>query len=526
MMAMKATSVCAGAPDEREHAWYATGLAVVLYIAAARLLLLLLTASRYGYFGDELYFLACSEHLDWGYVDMPPLLPLLTRIERAAGGDSLLSLRFLPALAGSAKVVLTGLTARELGARRFGMALAATASAVAIVYLGIDHLLTMNAFEPVLWMGCAYVLIRLIKTGNEKLWLWFGLLAGLGLENKYSILVFGFGIFIALLVTPERRFLRSRWFWLGGALAFLIFLPNLVWNVRHHFPFVELTRNIAASGRDIRPGPLDYLWQQMLMLSPLIFPVWLVGLLFLLLGREGRRYRLLGWTYLVALAVFMGARSKNYYLAPAYPMLLAAGAVWIERVRLGRAYAWLKPVGAVVMAAGSLVFAPIMLPVLSPEQYLRYQETLPFALPATERSHMAALLPHHYAWQFGWEEMVAAVARVYNSLPPEERAKTAIAAENYAEAGAIDLWGPRYGLPKAISGHMNYWLWGPRNYTGETLIVIGGRLKDLQQYFGEVQAAAPLHNPYARPSENRPVLLCRRPRINLQQVWPKVKNWD
>ncbi len=514
-------------PDPTEQVpWLTSGPAIVLYIALAKLLLHLLTASRYGYFGDELYHLACGEHLDWGYVDQPPMIALIAWFTRHVLGESLLAVRFLPAVAGTLLVLLTGLITRELGGGRFAQGLSALSVACAGVYLIEDYLFTMNAFEPLFWMGCAYLLIRIIKTGNQKLWIWFGVLGGLGLENKYSMGVFGFAIVVGLLQTPERKALAQKWIWIGGAAAFLIFLPNLVWNFRNDWPFLELMRNIRASGRDVPLGPGEYIVRQIFLMNPASFPVWLAGLLYLFFSPEGKRYRVLAWAFLTTLTVFILLKGKDYYATPVYPVTFAAGAVAIEAFVVRKKQAWLKPALATALLAVTMALLPIALPVLSVENYLRYQEKLPFKLPASERSHLAAALPHHYAWQFGWEDMTAAVARVYNRLPPDERAKTAIFGNDFGEAGAIDLMGPKYGLPKSISGHQSYFLWGPGHYTGEIIIVLGDVPENLRQYCNQVEVAAELHHPYARPFENRPVLVCRGLKWNLQEAWPRVKSWD
>ncbi len=507
------------------ESWFASGPAIVAYIALVRLLAHLLTASRYGYFRDELYFLACAEHLDWGYVDQPPLIALVAWFSRRVLGESLLAIRFLPALAGVGLVCLTALMARELGGRRFALALAALSVGTAAIYLIMHHLLTMNAFEPLFWMGCAYVLIRIFKTGDQRLWIWFGVLAGLGLQNKYSMAVFGFAVIVGLLLTPQRRFFQGRWIWVAGGIALLVFLPNLVWNIRHHFPFVEMMQNVKASGRDVEPGPARYLLEQILVMNPLTFPVWLAGLLFLFFSREGKPYRALGWAFLTTLAVFTALKGKSYYPTPAYPLLLAAGAVAIEKFTASGRRAWLKPATVIVLLAGTAALLPIALPVLPVEAYLRYQERLPFELPRSEKSHLAAALPQYYADDFGWEEMTAAVARVYHSLPVEEQAKAAIFGNNFGEAGAIDFFGPKYGLPKAIGGHQNYFLWGPRNYTGEILIVLGDDPESLRRWCNQVEVAAELCHPY-NPLENDPVLVCRGLKWNLQEIWPKLKNWE
>ncbi len=381
----------------------------------------------------------------------------------------------------------------------------------------------MNVFEPLLWMGCAWLIIRMIKTRNQKLWLWFGVLAGLGLENKYSMAVFGFGIVVGLLLTRGREALRRPWIWLGGFVALAIFLPNLIWNVEHHWPFIQLMHNIAASGRDIHYGPLAFLAQQVFMMSPLNFPIWLAGLWFVFFASDGKAYRMLGWAFLVVVGTMMVLKGKDYYSAPAYPMLLAAGTVVIERGLQTRK--WLKIGVVAILLGGTAPVVPMLLPVLPVIGYLRYQERLGFTPPATEKSHLRSPLPQYYSDELGWKEMTAAVASVYNSLPAEERTKTAIFGQNYGEAAAIDFFGGQYGLPKAISGHQSYFLWGPREYTGSTMIILGDQRARLEHFFKRVKLAGHFGVPYAL--EQGPIWLCRGPRgWNLKQVWPRLKNWD
>jgi 4-amino-4-deoxy-L-arabinose transferase-like glycosyltransferase len=504
----------------------ATGLGVVLAIAAVKLLLHLATASRYGYFGDELYFLACGEHLDWGYVDQPPMIGVVAWLVRHTLGTSLLALRLPSALAGAALVIVTGLLARELGGGRFAMGLASLASGLAFVYVVMHYLFTMNAFEPLLWTGCAYVVVRIVKTGDERLWLVFGALCGLGLENKYSMAVYAFALVVGVLLSPERRAFAKPWIWLGGVLALLIFLPNLVWNVRHGWPFFELMRNIRASGRDVVLGPVEYVLRQILNMNPANLPVWLAGLGWLFASARGRAFRPLGWAFLVTLASFVLTKGKDYYLAPAFATLFAAGGVAIEAFTAsGRR--WLLRPALVALQALMLVFLPLGLPVLSVDRLIAYQERLGLALPATEKAHARAPLPHHFAWQFGWEELVAAVADVYHAMPPDEQERVAIIGNNYGESGAIDLLGPRYGLPlPALGTHQSYWLWGPGDPSKDVFIVLGDRPERLQEWCGDVQVARELEHPLTAVWEHRPVLVCRQPRMPLRELWPKVKNWD
>jgi hypothetical protein len=500
-------------------------------IAGIYFLLLMVTSTHYGYFRDALYYLACSEHLAWGYVDQPPLIALLAWLVRHTIGTSLPALLFLPALAGAARIVLTAEFARTLGASRLGCSFAAVLTAVPAVSLVIDHQFAMNALEPLFWTGCAYAILRMIQTQNPKYWLLFGLLAGLGLENKYSIAGFAFCLLAAMLLTSARRYLFSPWLLAGGCVALALFLPNLLWNIQHHWPFLELMHNIHASGRDVVLSPLQFLAQQVLVMQPLAFPFWLAGLAWYLFAKDARAYRVFGWAFVFTILSFLLAHGKNYYSAPVYPLVFAAGGVAVESflsriaLRSGKLCRLvLKPAFFAIPLAGALLLLPVTLPVLSVDSYLRYQSWLPFAIPRSEHSHMAAALPQYYADEFGWNEMVEAASRAYHSLTPEEQGKTAIFGNNYGQAAAIDFFGPRYGLPKAISSHQSYFLWGPRNYTGEIAIVLGGEYSSDSSHFASCEIIPTKENPYAL--ERRPVLLCRGLKQNLQTLWPELKRWD
>jgi 4-amino-4-deoxy-L-arabinose transferase-like glycosyltransferase len=479
--------------------------------------------NRYGYFRDEFDYLACGDHLAWGYVDQPPLLPFLVRISRVVLGDSLRSIRFLPALATSAVVVLTALIAREFGGRRFALVLSAVAVLIAPVYLSGGSLLTTNSLEPLLWMACVYFAILALKR-DARYWVCFGVVAGLGLQEKYSIAIFGFGMVVGLLISKQRSALLSKWFWIGGLAAFLVFLPNLIWNVQHHWPFLELMHNIKTTGKDVQLSPIEYFAQQILLLHPLTAPIWIAGL-FALLSPRLKNYRFLGWCYLISFTAFVVLKGKNYYLAPIYPMLFAAGAIilenGIERVRQG----WLKPAILVLLLAGGAWFAPIVVPVLSIDRFIAYMDTLPFKVPRTEHSHMSAALPQHYADQFGWEEMTAMTAQAWSRIKPEERPDCGIFAQDYGQAGAIDFFGRRYGLPPALSGHQTYFLWGPRGYSGNCLIVLDDRKEVLEQKFEQVEYVGSSDSPYAL-ERNIPVFICKRAKFgSLAQIWPQLKKW-
>lgn len=503
-----------------------TSLLIAGTLAAVKLVAHLLTtgAFGYGFFVDELYFLACAEHLDWGYVDMAPLMPALTAVMRALLGDSLLAVRLLPALAGAGAVLMTGLLARDLGGRRFAVGLAALSVLAAPIFWAYHAYHSMNAFEPLVWTGCAWLLVRVLRDERPRLWLWFGLLAGLGLLTKHTTAVFGLAVVVGLLATADRRQLARRWPWLGGAVALALFLPNLIWMAGHGFPHLELLANIRANGRDVGLSPVAFFGQQILMLNPVVAPVWLAGLATLLLG-GARRFRALGLAFLAFMALMLLTGGRPYYPAPFYPTLLAVGAVALERwaERLGRR--WAAPVFAAAVAASGILLAPMFLPCLPPQTLIRYGQLTGIGQPRIE-NHRLGPLPQLFADRFGWPEMAAEVARVYHALPAHDRERASIFGQNYGQAGAVDLFGPKLGLPKAISGHLTYWLWGPGNATGEVVIVLDDDRETLERHFESVELAGRVEHPYSMPYQHFDVWVCRGPKTPMAELWPLVKSYD
>jgi hypothetical protein len=522
---MKITTGPSPSSNLEKQPFLAEGMPIVLFLALANFLFHCYFNNRYGYFRDEFNYMACGNHLAWGYVDQPPLVPFLIRVCRLILGDSLRSIRFIPALASSAAVILTAMIARELGGRRFALLLTALTVVIAPVYLANGSLLTTNCLEPLLWMGCVYFATLAIKRNDPRYWLLFGLVAGIGLEEKYSIAVFGFALVAGLLLTEQRRVFASKWIWLGGALAFLVFLPNFLWNVHFHWPFAELMHNIKADGRDVQLSPTAYFAQQILIMHPFTAPIWITGVLAFLFSPRLKPYRAFGWCYVAAFTVFVVLKGKNYYLAPIYPVFLAAGAVVIESFIERSRQTWLKPTLVVVLVAGGALLAPLVVPVLPVEQFITYMEKLPFKVPRSEHSHMRAILPQHFADQFGWEEMVVTVNQAYTRLSPEERPGCGIFAQDYGQAGAIDFFGRRYGLPPALSGHQTYFLWGPRGYSGNCLIVLDDRREVLEREFEHVEYVGMSDNLYALEREI-PVFICRGAKFgSLAEIWPSLKRW-
>jgi hypothetical protein len=505
------------------------GTALVAAIASVKLALHLGAATVYGFFIDELYFLACGEHLAWGYVDFPPLTAAQAWLARHLFGDSAYSIRLFPALAGAGVVLLTGAMARRLGGGRFAQGLAAVCVLAAPVFLAFSTYLSMNPVEAVVWAGCAYVVLRLVQTGDTRLWVVFGLLSGIGLLNKHTMLVYGFAVVAGLLLTPQRRLLASRWLIVGGVVALGLAAPNLLWEVHHGFPHAELLANIRRNGRDVDVGFFAFWKLELLFMNPVAAPVWVIGLWGLLRARFLEPVRSLGWAFVVTVACLFATTPgshKTYYAASAYPILIAAGAAVLERAGSPAAGRWWKPAYvAVIVLVGALV-APTVVPLLPPETYLRYAAAIGFGQPRLENRATNAM-PQMFADRFGWPEMAEAVARVYHALPPELRTRTGIFANDFGQAGAIDFYGPRLGLPKAISGHLTYWYWGPRDYSGESLLVLGERRDVLESEFEDVRAVAEVGHPYAMRQEHFTVFLCQKPRgFTLPSIWPKVKNWN
>ena len=502
-------------------------IGMLIALCAVKFLLHAFTSiHRYGYFRDELYLLDCGRHLAWGYVDMAPLSAVYARIALLMGG-SLPALRIIPALAGTGLVALTILITLQLGGNRFAQVLAGLCVLLTPVNLVMDDILSMNSIEPLFWMGCVYVLIRIIRTGDSKLWIWFGLLAGFGLENKHSTFFFGFAVFFAIALNHWRREYAKPWIWLGGGIALLIFLPNLVWQMHRNFPTLQDLENVRHIGKNVVLSPLAFIAQQIVMEQPAFAIVWIAGLVSLLRG-SGKRFRVLGVTFLIFFATLLILHGKDYYLAPIYPMMIAAGAVAVERWLVHRRSVavrrWPKvAIAAAVVILGGIL-APLAIPVFSPQRYLAYADALHIHLAKTE-VHQSSALPQFFADQFGWRSLVRQIADIYNSLPADERAKTGIWAGNYGEAGAVNLFGPAYGLPPAYSRHQNYWYWGPPAEDYTNLIVIQWDFQDVKDSCTSWQAFDH-YDRWGMAEENAPIYLCRGIKFDIQKIWWHSHQWN
>lgn len=492
-------------------------------LALCKVVVQLLGINNYGFFRDELYYRACGEHLAWGYVDQPPLIAFIAWIARHTFGDSLFGLRLLPVLCGAAVVYITGRVARELGGGLFAQFLAATAILLAPAYLAFDSFFSMNAFEPLIWLLCAWIVIRIINGASPKLWLLFGAIAGIGLENKHTMLVFGFAIVVGLLFGGQRRQLMSRWIWAGGAIAFAIFLPNLIWEATHGWPQIEVVRNGQAL-KILHIGVGQFLLEQILFLQPVALPVWIAGLAWFFFAPAGKRYRFYGWAYLIVLVVFIVLDGKSYYALPIYPVLFSAGGVALESVLSPERHHWVRPMYAIILVGVGLFTLPFGVPFLSANAFVHYSSLLPYGKSVKTERDTPVELPQLYADMFGWPNIANAVAKVYFSIPADERASCAILAGNYGEAGAIDYYGPRLGLPKAISGHNSYFDWGPRDYTGSCVILVGERADQYKDLWAESTLVGSVSSKYATLAEQGVhIYIVRKPSKPLAELWPRFK---
>ena len=508
--------------SERDQAAFAPLSPAVYALAVVAFALHVGFSGRFGYFRDELYYAACGQHLAWGYVDHAPLAPWLVRLSRAFLGDSLLALRLLPTLAAVAKVILGGWMARELGGAKYAQFLAAFCVLVAPIYLTFDSFFSMNAFEPLFWMTCAAIVLRILNGGNAKLWILCGLVAGLGVLNKHSMLFFCSGTAVGLLAGPGRKHFRQPWIWLAVGIAFLFFVPNLLWEIHYGWPTLALLHAVLGA-KYVTVSSWEYIWQQSLLTHPLATPIWIGGLYFLLRDPLGKKYAVLAWAYFTVLAEMLILHGKIYYLAPAYIMLLAAGSVWIELRLIPRLGAWLQPAVAVLLLVGGLIAAPLAMPILPVEATIRYTRFWHVRSIRVENVPVGEL-PELFGDMFGWQEQVRAVAGVYEALPDAERTQAAVMAYNYGEASAVDYFGPKLGLPRAISGHNQYGLWGPGARGGHVVVAIGFSGRQLLQFYDEVTPVASISLKYAIPEESHlAIFVCRHPHQSLRESWSQWK---
>ena len=489
----------------------------LILVALLSMATLVIRNGQTGWHRDELDILDNARYLAWGYVSYPPVSPLLARAALTLFGPSLIGVRLFPGLARAVAIILTGLMARELGGKRWAEALAAVAALVAPVGLLGGVLFSYSAFDFMWWVTVAYFMIRLLKSENPRWWLALGVVLGVGMMTKYTIAYLVLGLVAGVLLTPARRWLRSRWLWAGAGLSLLIVLPNVIWQVRNDFITLDFLTSIHA--RDIRIGRTEgYLVEQLVFSShPFTIPIWMSGLYFYFFAAPGRRYRALGWMYLVPFLLLYFTQGRSYYLAAAYPMLFAGGAVaiegWLARLS-ATAGRWVKGCIWVALAIGAVPGAALALPI---------------APVNSSVWNVASDINGELNEQIGWPELVETVAGIFAALPDAQRAQTGILTGNYGEAGAINLYGPAYGLPTAISGVNSYWQRGYGDPPPTRLIILGMNLEEASRYFRACEIVGRATNTLGvlnEESEDHPsILMCGEARRSWPETWERIRTY-
>jgi len=485
-------------------------LGPVLGLAAGLVALELAVAGRYGYHRDELYFLACARHLAWGYVDQPPLAPAVVRLATAMFGSSLIGLRVFPALAGGAAVVFTGLMARELGGGRRAQALAALATATSAEVLAAMHLLSTTAFDLFFWSAITLLLLRLLRTGEPRWWLAIGAVAGIGLLNKYNVAFLFVGLAVGLLASGRGRTMLGPWPWAGAGLALAIWSPNLVWNAQHDWAAFSMLHSLQQENSTVGAS-ISFIPAQVVIMGPVLVLLWVGGLRLLLRHDFARP---LGIAYLTLVVLYTLTGAKPYYLAGMYFVLFAAGALWADQRLAARG----RPGGLRRMVAwiviGGAVVIPLTLPVLP--------------VTALAKGPWEGQINKDLSATVGWPMFVRQIADVAATVPPAQRSHLVIFTGDYGAAGAVDLYGGRYGLPHAISGHNSYWWWGPGSArNGATTIAVNLPRSYLQTIFSEVIPAGSVATPDGVWSEERgdPIWICRGQKETWAQAWPNARHY-
>ena len=492
-------------PTHRFH--WSSDTACLAYISGATILIHLLTGNRYGFHRDELAMLDDARHLAWGYVVYPPVTPFFARLALTLFSTSLVGFRLFAALVQALAVFLTGLMARELGGKRQAQILAALAAVP--FCLGGGALMQYISFDYICWVLTAYFMIRLLRTKNPHWLLAAGIAIGFGMLSKYTMAFFVCGVVGGIFLTDARRFLVSKWLWIGAAAAILIFLPNFIWQLRHHFISLDFLQFLHE--RDVAAGLTDNFLPDQLLQTLLAIPLWFAGLFFYFVSAKGWNFRALGWMYVIPLILFLIAKGRGYYLAPAYPMLYAAGAVLCEDF-------FVKSSPALTRILRSTLIAALLLSILGAMAI-----ALPIAPIKSRWWYAASGIDTALPEEIGWPEFVATIAQIRDSLPAEQRSQVGILAGNYGEVGAINLYGPRYGLPPAISGVNSSWERGYPDPPPETLIIVGFYKEWVDDRFASCRLAAQVWNSYGIENEETfehpDIFVCGPPLKGWPEFW-------
>lgn len=504
-----------------------------LGFALFKILLHLPFLHRFGIHHDELYFLACGRHPSLGYVDHPPFVPMIARLAEELVGPGPLflhALRLPAVLAGAAALAMTLRLVQRLGGGTFAQWLAGLSTLAAPVFLRTHQMLNIPSFEPMIWLGVAHLLLMLLRDDRPKLWLAVGALCGAGLWIKHSTLFLGVGLVVALLATPHRRQLRSPWLWAGGAVAMLLFVPQLVWQAMNGWPTAAF---LAQLNGGVMAGisKVQFTLGQVLYFGPATAVVWIAGLVACFRKPADSAERFLGWIWIGVFALLFLIDSKIYYTAPAYPAILAIGAVawesWAREWTLDKETGgatrrrWLRPALVANLAVGFLLMLPLSLPILSIDRTEDFIRAVTFGAFDNVYELTADL-----RGQFGWKERTEGVARVWNELSDEEREHAVLLGDWYGPAGAVDLYGPELGLPSAYSTHLSYHLWRTPPADADIYVVAGENPDDLEKFFEDVEVAEVVDVPEGNPwDRNFAITVARHPKVNVEEAWPALREY-
>jgi hypothetical protein len=496
---------------------------IILIFVLAKFFLQLaaLLQPEYGIFRDELYYLVCTKHLAWGFVDHPPFSIAVLWAWISIAGDSLVSLRILASLISTIPVAAAGLIAQQLGGKWKAQTLTCCAVLLAPIQLSIGSFYSMNVIEYALVPLLVLLLLRIVMEQRPSLWFLFGILLGIGVMNKHTFAVLVGFLLLGLLFTPSRREFLKKYFWIGMAAAALIALPNLIWQISHNFLSLEFYEN-ASNFKNVPTSPVKIILDQFLSSNPVAVFLWVTGLVWFLRGKERIEYRMLGIAFLLMLAMMMAAHSNRAdRIALFIPVLVAGGAVVWERLDAKRFMKWLVPFSAVLLLISGLVSMPIVLPVMSPSSTAEYLHRI--GMGTSFEKGVTAKLPQNLADRFGWKELADSVAAVIQRLPERERNSVLLAGENYGDAGALAYYGRSLNFPQVISGHNSYWLWGAGN-KADVLIMVGNSRSRMEQLFIDVQEGTRASTGWQMNYEcNRPIWICRKPKMSLEEIWPQAK---
>lgn len=498
-------------------AWLIAGLAVFKFA------LHLSASQNYGYFSDELYTIALSKHLAFGYVDLPPLVPAVVALWRILFGDSLLSIHILSAFIGVITLVFVCLITRELGGKHFAVVLAGLGFIVAPVWLTFNSFLAYDGFDQLILSIFFLLLIKLIKTENLRLWVPLGLVAGIALMTKATILFIGPGFVAALLIYKMRKHLLKPWPWIALGIFLLVISPYLIWEYLNKWPTIEYWKSYADH-RVYHATLTEYFLNVVLLMNPLLAPVLLLGIYRLFKPFENKNYGFFGIMFLITFIVMWKQSAGAYMLAVVFMPLLAAGSIFLEEKLVNRKP--LKTAVATLILISGIFLLPFSLPLMPPRQLQKYNQALGFLFqPIKINNQPQGILPLTLMGRLGWDKMVRTVAEVYGNLSPAEREDCGIIADYYGYAGAIDLLGQQYNLPHAVSGHLTYYLWGPGEYSWDTMIVVGGNNGVYKYYFKEATEITVVHNDFAMfNNATIPIYLCKEPTLPIERIWKNMKS--